>query len=41
MVTIGRIDNVNEGHVFTAENMTLEINKNKIPRPGKLVLLER
>ncbi|XP_063707907.1 methylosome subunit pICln-like [Culicoides brevitarsis] len=40
MVTIGRIDNVNEGHVFTAENMMLEINKNKIPRPGKLILLE-
>lgn len=39
MVTIGQVVNLEDGHVYTANNAELQINCSG-PRKGKLVLLE-
>lgn len=39
MVTIGEVHNLDEGHVFTADNVKLQINRSDA-KTGKLVLLE-
>lgn len=39
MVTIGEVHNLEDGHVFTADNVKLQINCSET-KVGRLVLLE-